>query len=95
MFVIVKFLSGYGNLIRTTCDFCISNLCILSYSDSHSDPEDMANQHTKKPRVRSNKTPTHSQANGVQAKPQASPASTPLASMPTMSPEMATKVIDE
>ena len=95
VFVIVKFLYGYGNLIRNTCDFCISNLCILSYSDSHSDPEDMANQHSKKPRVRSNRTHTHSQVNGVQAKPQASPASMPLVSMPSMSPGMATKDIEE
>ncbi len=96
MFVILKFLFPYGNLVCDILQFYSFNLLSFSlYSGSHSDPEDMANQHTKKPRVRSNKTPTHSQVNGVQAKPQASPASTPLASMPTMSPEMATKVIDE
>ncbi len=88
--MIVKFLSEYGNLIRNICDFCISNLRILSYSDSHSDPEDMANQRSKRPRVRPDKTPTHSQANGVKVNPQASPAPRPSASMPTMSPETAT-----
>jgi len=50
----------------------------------------MANQRSKRPRERPNKTPTHSQANGVQVNSQASPAPRPSASMPTMSPETAT-----
>jgi hypothetical protein len=85
-----------GILVCDILHFYSSNQLSFSFdSGSHSDPEDMANQHTKKPRVRSNRTPTHSQVNGVQATPQASPASTPSASMPTMSPGMATKDTEE
>ena len=96
VFVIVKFLFSYGNLVCDILQFYSFNLLSFSlYSGSHSDPEDMANQHTKKPRVRSNRTPTHSQVNGVQATPQAPPSSMPSASMPTMSPGMATKDTEE
>jgi hypothetical protein len=85
-----------GILVCDILHFYSSNQLSFSFdSGSHSDPEDMANQHTKKPRVRSNRTPTHSQVNGVQATPQASPSSMPSASMPTMSPGMATKDTEE